>query len=88
MQKILVFTLCSGFINLIFCIKRYDPSWASLDEHVAPSWYDEGKIGIFMHWGLYSVPSFGTPTAGSEWLWRRWTCKLHRLTRFNFVGNF
>ena len=29
--------------------------------------YDEAKFGIFMHWGVYSVPSFF-----SEWFWYRW----------------
>ena len=47
--------------------KRFEPTWESLDTHVAPPWYDEAKLGIFMHWGLYSVPSYGT-----EWFWERW----------------
>ncbi|XP_070580012.1 alpha-L-fucosidase-like [Ptychodera flava] len=46
---------------------RYQPNWESLDSRPLPSWYDESKFGIFMHWGLYSVPSFG-----SEWFWWRW----------------
>jgi alpha-L-fucosidase len=29
-----------------------------------PSWYDEAKVGVFIHWGVYSVPAFG-----SEWYW-------------------
>lgn len=29
--------------------------------------YDEAKVGIFIHWGVYSVPSFG-----SEWFWTNW----------------
>ncbi|XP_047123724.1 alpha-L-fucosidase isoform X1 [Hydra vulgaris] len=79
------------FVNLTSCEKRYEPSWASLDKHVAPSWYDEGKIGIFMHWGLYSVPSFGTPTAGSEWLWNRWSTKEKEAVDFmtsNYPPNY
>ena len=55
--------------------KRFEPTWESLDTHVAPSWYDESKLGIFMVWGVYSVPSFGTPSAGSEWFWQRWKSK-------------
>ncbi|KAI3380581.1 hypothetical protein SNEBB_004697, partial [Seison nebaliae] len=46
---------------------KYEPTWESLDSHPIPQWYDEGKIGIFIHWGLYSVPSFKT-----EWFWRDW----------------
>ncbi|KAL8586050.1 hypothetical protein ACOMHN_023693 [Nucella lapillus] len=47
--------------------KRYEPNWPSLDSRPLPAWYDQGKIGIFLHWGVFSVPSFG-----SEWFWWRW----------------
>ena len=46
---------------------KYEPTWKSLDSRPLPSWYDEAKFGIFMHWGLYSVPSFS-----SEWFWWHW----------------
>lgn len=46
---------------------KYDPTWESLDSRPNPSWYDEAKFGIFMHWGVYSVPSFY-----SEWFWWCW----------------
>jgi alpha-L-fucosidase len=46
---------------------RYEPNWDSLDSRPLPSWYDEGKIGIFIHWGVFSVPSFS-----SEWFWYHW----------------
>ena len=48
-------------------LSKYQPTWESLDSRPLPSWYDEAKFGIFMHWGLYSVPSFET-----EWFWYRW----------------
>lgn len=43
---------------------RYDPTWESLDSRPLPAWYDQAKFGIFIHWGVFSVPSFG-----SEWFW-------------------
>lgn len=46
---------------------RYDPTWQSIDSRPLPDWYDDSKIGIFIHWGLYSVPAFG-----SEWFWWNW----------------
>ncbi|XP_046582092.1 alpha-L-fucosidase-like [Haliotis rubra] len=48
---------------------RFDPTWESLDSNSRPlpTWYDEAKIGIFVSWALFSVPSFG-----SEWFWERW----------------
>ncbi len=38
-----------------------------MDSRPLPTWYDEGKFGIFCHWGLYSVPALR-----SEWMWYHW----------------
>ena len=38
--------------------KSYNPTWESIRSHTLPSWYDEDKLGIFIHWGAYSVPAF------------------------------
>src|SRR5215469_13005488 len=40
----------------------FRPDWASLQTHKTPQWYQDAKFGIFIHWGLYSIPAFG-----SEW---------------------
>lgn len=40
---------------------RYSPNWDSLRTHTVPAWFDEAKVGIFIHWGLYSVPAFAPP---------------------------
>ena len=34
---------------------RYDGSWESLQRMPVPAWFDDGKIGIFIHWGPYSA---------------------------------
>ncbi|KAH6935040.1 hypothetical protein HPB50_002995 [Hyalomma asiaticum] len=47
--------------------QRYRPKWESLDTRPVPAWFDEAKVGILLHWGRYSVPSFG-----SEWFWHKW----------------
>lgn len=46
---------------------QYEPDWTDLDNRPLPEWYDVAKIGIFIHWGLYSVPAFR-----SEWFWYDW----------------
>jgi alpha-L-fucosidase len=38
--------------------KKYEPTIESLDRHPLPEWYDDAKLGIFIHWGLYSVPGW------------------------------
>ena len=46
---------------------KYEPSWESLGQHeAAPEWFRDAKFGIYFHWGVYSVPAFG-----SEW-YPRW----------------
>lgn len=50
---------------------KYRPSWESLDTRPNPSWYDEGKLGIFIHWGVYSVPS-NVERGNAEWFWYYW----------------
>ncbi|XP_068935145.1 tissue alpha-L-fucosidase-like isoform X2 [Petaurus breviceps papuanus] len=46
---------------------RYTPDWESLDARPLPAWFDEAKFGVFVHWGVYSVPAWG-----SEWFWWNW----------------
>lgn len=38
---------------------RYEPTWESLDQRPLPVWFTDAKFGIFIHWGVYSVPSWG-----------------------------
>ena len=40
----------------------YEDNWDSLTKYQVPSWYRNAKFGIFIHWGIYSVPAFG-----NEW---------------------
>ncbi|MGH9445519.1 MAG: alpha-L-fucosidase [Terriglobia bacterium] len=41
---------------------RFQPTWDSLSQYHVPDWYRDAKFGIFMHWGIYSVPAHA-----SEW---------------------
>lgn len=45
-------------------IKRgpFSDDWDSLGNYQVPEWYRNAKFGIFIHWGVYSVPAFG-----NEW---------------------
>ena len=36
----------------------YQPTLASVKTHPLPDWYSDAKFGVFIHWGLYSVPAF------------------------------
>lgn len=61
-----IFTV-TNLQNIQVNITQYTPTWNSLDSRPLPQWYDDAKIGIFIHWGVFSVPSFG-----SEWFWNEW----------------
>ncbi|MBS4179389.1 alpha-L-fucosidase [Lederbergia citrea] len=37
---------------------KYQPNWDSLDSRIIPEWFQNAKFGIFIHWGVYSVPSW------------------------------
>src|SRR3569623_2532528 len=37
---------------------HYEPTLESLDQQPLPQWYAGAKLGIFIHWGLYSVPGW------------------------------
>jgi alpha-L-fucosidase len=42
---------------------KYSPTWDSLrTNYTVPQWFRDAKFGLFMHWGIYSVPAHA-----SEW---------------------
>ena len=47
----------------------YEPTWESLDARPNPQWFEDAKFGIFIHWGVYSVPAWGPKERYSEWYW-------------------
>jgi alpha-L-fucosidase len=38
--------------------RRFEGTWESLRTRQVPVWFDDAKLGIFIHWGLYSVPGW------------------------------
>lgn len=77
MKTKVLFTIISllAVINLS-AQKRFEDNWASLDTRQIPEWYEDAKFGIFIHWGLYSVPSWAPNTGDvysryAEWYWHR-----------------
>jgi alpha-L-fucosidase len=67
---------------------RFSPTWQSLKKYNAPDWFRDAKFGIFIHWGLYSVPAFE-----SEWYPRNMyekgnTVYNHHLQRYGAPDKF
>lgn len=51
-----------GIIEEVIAKGPYRDTWESLSAYQVPEWYRKAKFGIFIHWGIYSVPAFA-----NEW---------------------
>lgn len=70
---LLLFSVCRSS-NKLFIVEEvvsckkgdtilYQPNWENIAEHYQfPQWFVDAKFGIFIHWGVYSIPAFG-----NEW---------------------
>ena len=47
--------------------QTYQATWESLDQRPTPQWFRDAKFGIFIHWGVYSVPGFTSKGNYAEW---------------------
>ena len=56
-------------IDRVIARGPYTDSWASLSGYTVPEWYKNLKFGIFIHWGVFSVPAFA-----NEWYSRNMYC--------------
>jgi alpha-L-fucosidase len=56
---------------------KYKPTRESVSQHPVPEWFQQAKLGIFIHWGLYSVPAWAPLTGelnevAAEQGWATW----------------
>lgn len=66
MRQLLAFVFCLA-ATFVSAQKIYQPDWASLDQRPTPEWWQDAKFGIFIHWGVYSVPAFTPKGRYAEW---------------------
>ena len=66
---LIAFTLAGSTMMSLAAGKTYEPNWASLDQRPTPDWFLDAKFGVFIHWGVYSVPSWGDTHQYAEWYW-------------------
>lgn len=62
--------------------EQYEPTWESLQNYEVPEWYEDAKLGFWVHWGVYSVPAFMGDHAG-EWYGRWMYCQKGQSSRDN-----
>jgi alpha-L-fucosidase len=65
MKKLITFLLI--LLSLKSIAQTYQPNWESLDKRPTPQWYTDAKFGIFIHWGVYSVPGWSSKGQYAEW---------------------
>src|SRR5260221_8134142 len=75
MKKLAIVTLF-GLQIFFLNAQRYEANWQSLNQRKIPAWFHQDKFGIFIHWGVYAVPSYAPVIANSgysyaEWYWYR-----------------
>jgi len=77
MKKSIIF-LFVIFMTMGFVLtkQKYQASWESIDRRPIPAWFQDAKFGIFIHWGVYSVPAWRKVTEGryasyAEWYYAR-----------------
>ena len=70
MKRFVILSLASVLLATAACAQTpYAPNWKSIDSRPLPAWFDEAKFGIFIHWGVYSVPAWGPKGKYAEWYW-------------------
>lgn len=74
-RTVLIAFVCVLCLSCTASQAKYEANWDSLDSRPIPQWFEDAKFGIFIHWGLYSVPAWGpTKDVGvyekyAEWYW-------------------
>ena len=43
---------------------QVQPTWESIEKRGYPQWFSDAKLGIFIHWGVYSVSSYASAEPG------------------------
>eukprot|EP00922_Rhytidocystis_sp_ex-Travisia-forbesii_P057564 GHVS01085223.1.p1 GENE.GHVS01085223.1~~GHVS01085223.1.p1 ORF type:complete len:524 (-),score=89.04 GHVS01085223.1:67-1638(-) len=57
-------------VRSVLSSHTFTSDWKSLDARPLPAWYSNAKLGLFVHWGVYSVPGYSSTLA--EWFWHQW----------------
>ena len=59
---------------VVFCrplmAQQVEPDWHSIAQHGYPQWFSDAKLGIFIHWGLYSIPAYAGREGYGEWFYK------------------
>lgn len=68
-SKFCIFVIFTILSTTVFS-QGVEPTWESINQRGYPRWFNDAKLGIFVHWGLYSVPAYASKEGYGEWLYR------------------
>ena len=68
--KYIVLLLLLSLVSGVVRSQDVQPTWESINQRGYPQWFGDAKLGIFIHWGLYSVPAYSAPDGYAEWFYR------------------
>jgi alpha-L-fucosidase len=91
---LLIFGLTGLFQNHGIAQEPFKPDWESLNKHEMPAWFSDAKIGLSMHWGVYSVPAWAPRETGisyAEWYGQNMHIKENPTAQYhieNYGENF
>ncbi len=58
-RSIILFAFVTLFSINAVAQNEYQANWKSLSNYQVSDWFRDAKFGIFIHWGVYSVPAYG-----------------------------
>lgn len=80
----LVLILASS--TICFAQRNYKATWKSIDSRPIAPWFQDAKLGIFVTWGLFSVPAWSPKGTYAEW-YQYWLQEKNLFGNGNFTGN-
>jgi len=66
----------------------FKADWDSLGAYHVPQWFRDAKFGIFVHWGVYSVPAFGNEWYSRNMYVERTPAFKHHLETYGLQSKF
>jgi len=74
--------------------QKFEANWESIDKRETPQWFPDAKFGIFIHWGIYSVPAWAPIRADlsisaryAEWYYQRLYAGGHLFQESDEINN-
>jgi alpha-L-fucosidase len=61
--------IITTIISIVFIINcysqlsqnKYEATLSSIKNHEVPEWFEDAKFGMFIDWGIFSVPGYAEP---------------------------